>query len=193
MQDVEAVGIREEEVGWTWVGREVLGELACGLAADQAEAGDRRDGSVLVLVASREMDLRWSRRVEEVCVVPVQDQVFVSRGNALGRALAAGILSVDDFVVGPKELGGAYRDNIAALDEVVVNLETQLNREREQLAGFDCGSRHGEGAHLGTDASGTNCDREPWKRAEIETIKRVPCAGSYLRVDLKGQLRHPCS
>lgn len=60
VQDVEAVRVGEEEVGWTRVGREVLGEFTCGLAADEVEAGCRRDGGVFVLVASREMDLRWS-------------------------------------------------------------------------------------------------------------------------------------
>ena len=61
----------------------------------------------------------------------------MSRGHALGRTLAVGILSVDDFVVRPVELGGAYRDDIAAVDEVAVNLEAQLSRKRKQLAGFD--------------------------------------------------------
>lgn len=146
VQDVEAVRVGEEEVGWARVGREVLSEFASGLAADEAEVGGRGDGVVFVLIEAREMDLRWSRRVEEVRVVSVHNQVFVSRGNALGRAFAAGILSVDDFVVGPMELGGAYGDDVAAVNEVVVDLEAQLNREREQLAGVGRGGGHGEKA-----------------------------------------------
>lgn len=82
-QDVEAVGVGEEEVGWVRVGWEVLGEFACGLAADEAEAGGRGDGIVFVLIASREMDLGWSRRVEEVCVVSVHDQGLMARGTSL--------------------------------------------------------------------------------------------------------------
>lgn len=91
------------------------------------------------------------------------------------------------------QFGGAYRDDVVALDEVAVDLEAQLNGEREQLAGVGRGDRHVDRV-LGRMTRTAVLGRERVRSDQTWVWRKLHLSGD-LKGTLEGwggQLRHRC-